>query len=213
MVEVPQPPAPDGQSYEEYGRSLNVHGIDPKQENIDRLHVWHLFDDADILHKLLLKHIEHWSQLRALIKYGGASILDVDDEVIARATAAAHVIETACNAWRIGRGKPVSIEVFVNSGYVSDKFLDELGEISRTVNGDARQILDALESRRVNRWHSKNTDGLRDFFEEQGHLTNETPPLSTGDIRSRAMAACPDALRAGILNQEFYDRLVGAITN
>src|SRR5690625_3341677 len=50
-IERPRPPAPGEMSYAEYGKALGVPAIDPISNSVDTLHLWHVLDDAVLLHR------------------------------------------------------------------------------------------------------------------------------------------------------------------
>src|SRR5690606_40441006 len=66
----PKVPEPRDLEYEAYGRLLNVPGIDPYDEEIGHVHLWHLLDDAHALQRFLSSSIEtrseeHTSELQS----------------------------------------------------------------------------------------------------------------------------------------------------
>jgi hypothetical protein len=209
-IEVPTPPAPGGQSYEEYGHALGVPGLDPAAEDLDGLHIWHLLDDAELLYQLLCRNIVTWGQLRTLVEHDGAGLIDAGDAGLNQAATAAEAIGAAYEAWRVGRGKPVDRVALQDSGWVSESFIDELSDLAKRVNADAQAVLDALEQGQVARWRAKNTDGLREHFEENGYLP-EAAPLQAEEIRVRVMAAVAEDLNAGRIEQTLVDRIVGSL--
>lgn len=209
-IEKSIPPQPNGRSYEEYGRALGVPGVDPLRGTVDHVHLWHLLDDASVLHELLCKDISTWGQLRTLLAHGGAGLLGEMDGTPARAYAAAKAIERACEALRIGRGRPVDRETLMNSGFVSDTFIDELTALCYELGGDAKALLDALDDGKVSRFWRKNIDGLREYFEDNGHLPLREP-LARKDLRVQVLGAVSEEIRKGVLDVAFVDRLLASL--
>lgn len=210
-VEKSAPPSPDGLTYDAYGRELGVPGIDPRAETIDGVHLWHLLDDANLLYQLLVKDISTWGQLETLLKYNGAGLIDVDGDIFERARAAALAVEKACEAWRIGRGRPVDRAALLDSGSVTDKFIDDVTQLAERVGGNAVEILKGLERREVSGFWSTKIEELREFFEEEGYLPVEAP-LDPDDIRVRVMADVADELKEGMLKEHVLNRIIGSIT-
>ncbi len=211
-VEASTLPAPDGMSYDNYAAALGISGLDPADEGLDGLHLWHVLDDADFLYSLLSKNIRTWGQLRTLIDHGGVGIVDVEDARIGRAAVVAKAIKTACDGWRIGRGKAVDRAALQDSGCVSNNFIDELSQLTQgqEVAGDARGIMDALEHGRVARWRTKNTAPLREYFEENGYLA-DTVPLQPDEIRVRVIAAAKEGIHSGQIDQAKIDKVIGSL--
>jgi len=209
-VEVPRPPAPDGRNHLEYGRILGVPNVDPAVESLDGLHIWHLLEDVELLHQLLCRRVTTWGQLRTLLEHGGAGIVEVADTRFERAATAAKAVAAACRAWRIGRGKRVDRRALQDSDCVSDSFVDELTALAEREEGDARAIVETLESGEVSRWRTKNTEILRQFFEEDGFLSADDP-LQPDEIRIRVVAAVADELREGRFETRLVDRIVASL--
>jgi hypothetical protein len=209
-VELPEPPSPDGMSYEAYGRMLGVPAVDAAADSLDGLHLWHLLDDAGVLHQLLRRRIRAWGQLRTLLEHGGGGLIDGSDRALRRAGIVARALEAACRSWRIGRGRPVDRAALLDSTHVSSAFIDQLAELARDVDGDAQRLLEGLERGRVPRWRAANTERLREFFEAGGYLP-EGPPLTPDEIRTRVMAAVADDLAAGRIEQPCIERIMAAL--
>lgn len=206
-IEVSPPPAPEGMNHERYGRVLGVSTINPQVEHIDGLHLWHIVEDVELLHQLLCCQIATWSQLRTLLDHGGAGIIDANDRQRKRILATARAVEAACRAWRIGRGKSVDRSALVDAGCVSDAFIDELTALAKASNGDAENLLSSLEAGDVKYWRAENTERLREYFVEQGFLSNETPQ-SIDEIRACTLTAIAEALRTGDIDEAVIQRII-----
>ncbi|MCF7974589.1 MAG: hypothetical protein K9N55_12290 [Phycisphaerae bacterium] len=209
-VHVLQPPAPDDMSHDQYGEALGVPNINPALENQDRLHLWHLIEDITLLYRLLCLQITTWSQLQTLLDHRSAGLVDMSDAQIEQIRAAARAIEAACRAWRVGRGKPVDCQGLQDSGCVTDRFIGELRGLAQHVGGDAQAMIQALERREVSGWQSKNTEGLREYFEENGYISTETP-LSPEAIRLQVLAAVEQDLKTHRIEVSLIDRVLGSL--
>lgn len=203
-------PTLNGLSYGEYGKALSVPGLDPLEESVDSIHLWHVLDDAETLHKLLEKQIANWGQLQLLIDHGGAGLVDLADGKLESAVATARAIEAACSAWREGHGKAVDRIALLDSDCVSDSFIDEVSELADSTEGDARAIIDALQDGQVKRWRANNTEGLSEYFESHGYLAARTP-LSLSELRVRVMAAVASELNSSQITDSLIDRIVGSL--
>ncbi len=207
VFETADPPAPEGMSYEEYRDALGVPGLDPGAETMDGVHLWHVLGDSDVLFELLRNNITTWSQLRTLIDHGGAGLVETKNGTFESAKAASKALGCACEAYRIGRGKPIDRMVLLESECISDRFIDEVAELSRRLDGKAAAVIHALDNRMVSNWRSDNTDRLREYLEEEGYLSMQ-PPLTQQDLRVRVLAAVADELHAGLIEHAVIDRIV-----
>ncbi|MFW5817093.1 MAG: hypothetical protein ACOCWV_01020 [Planctomycetota bacterium] len=195
----PEIPAPAGRSREEYGEALRVAGIDPRRPPGD-VHLWHVVDDMETLHELLETGVTTCGQL-AVMQDSGAS-LDAKANELTAALARAHAIERACRLWRQGRGQPVNRAALEDSGAVSEKFIDEVSALANQLGGSAADLLEALKDRQVARWHSSNTDKLREFFLENGYL-DEEPILAADEIIARLVGQFAGDLQAGTIRRSW----------
>ena len=93
---------------------------------------------------------------------------------------------------------------------MTDRFIGELRDLAQHVGGDAQAMIQALERRQVSGWQSKNTEGLREYFEENGFLPGEAP-LSPEAMRLQVLAAVEQDLRAHRLEVSFIDRVLGSL--
>lgn len=194
----PEPPAPDGRDYFAYGRALDVPAFDPAVDDGDDVHLWHVFDDAQVLYEVLRLDIRTWGQLRRLVERTGPELIPVSDTTWRTVQATARALDAAGHAWRLGRGKPVDRAALEASGQVTDTKLDEVSELAAELDGDAAALVEALENRRVSHWRQAKTEALRTFFEENGHLP-ERAPLSPDELRSHVLTAVADDLAASRL--------------
>jgi len=206
-VPPPEPPSPEGRSYEQYGRDLGVPRIDPWKQQAGDLHLWHLLDDAPTLHRLLAMGIERLGPLRSLAESGEAATLIAGGErVVRRAEAAAAAIEAACRAWRVGRGRPVDRAMLADFESVSDRFFDEVAAVAEACDGDAARLLDRVGGE-VKGWGPKATEKLRAELEDRGCL-DDRAPLSRDEMRARVLAAVAAAVKEGLIDAAWIDRLL-----
>jgi hypothetical protein len=132
------------------------------------------------------------------------------DAQIQHIRAAARVVEAACRAWRMGRGKPVDCRTIQDSGCVTESFIGDLRDLALRVNGDARDIIQALEQGQVSRWRSKNTEALREYFEENGYMSTDAR-LSPEAMRIQVLAAVQQDLQTHRVEVSLIDRVLGSL--
>jgi hypothetical protein len=209
-IEVSIPPPPDGMNYDEYGRALCVPCLDPTADSQSDVHLWHLLNDPQELHECASHGIVVWGQLRTLKQYSADGLAMRGFAAYERAAIAAKAVDAACEAWRVGRGKPVDRRALQDSQCVSSKFIDDLTELATKANGDAQAIIAALENGRVARWRANNTESLREYFEANGHLAADIQ-LSTGELRARVIASVAEHLSAGRIDLQSIDRIIGSL--
>ncbi|QSG16329.1 AAA family ATPase [Halapricum desulfuricans] len=198
---TPKPPRPNGHDHASYGDELEVDSFNPHR-GAGTAHLWYVIDDVDTLHQLLELGIEHWGQLKNLLQWGNGDLSSVDSDQITIVEKNAAALNEFVDAWKVGRGEPVDREILEASGAVSGTFIDEVSELAESVNGDGRQIVDALHNGEVNRFRSGKANKLKTYLEENGYIEpRET--LDYGQIRARVIERYVDE---GVSRDEATDR-------
>ncbi len=203
-------PSPDGMTHEQYGAALKVGNINPLADNQDRLHLWHLIRDDDLLKQYLSYQIEKWGQLRTLIELGGNKLVNANPEENERIFTAARAVDAATRAWRIGRGRKVNRRVLQDSECVSDSFIDAVSDLSNSLHGSAAGIIVGLKNKVIKRWPSAKTDELQSYLENSGYLSTDSV-LTPGEIRIRVLAAVAEAMSKRLIDSAHIDRIVSSL--
>jgi len=209
-IAIDPAPRPDGADYHAYGVKLGVRKIDPWDENASRLHPWHVFDDVDLLYRALRHRYTSWWQLKNMPAAEREQVFPRSAEAFRRAEARARAIEIACRAWRVGRGRPVTREVIVNSGVVSDTFLDDVARLAEEERGSGDAIIAGLRNRRISGWRNRKTDELQAYFEAHGYL-DDGCPLKRAQILHRVETTLVEERMHGLLEPEEIQRIVAEL--
>jgi hypothetical protein len=201
-------PAPGGMDHREYGRRLRVPRIDIHAPTTS-LHLWYLVEEMEVLHHVLANlDVTSWGELKSLMSTSGPVLLEASSYI--RINAGAELAESAIDRIRIGRGRTVDRKALVASGAVSDRFIDEVDAVCRRHGGDARQLIDQLESRAVAKFQSRNIEALREFFEREGYLDSREP-LGIEIIRRQIITEQSARSVAGPIALAEVDRLLARI--
>lgn len=210
----PKPQLPDWREHDHasYGRALHVPGIDPFQEDMGGLHIWHLLEAPETIHKLLALRIDTWGQLQSLISTNPDSLANLGIPVngYAEAEATVQAIDRALALWRIGRGRPVDRAVLLESGHVGDTFVDRVLDIAEARSGSAEAIIQALKNKAVKRFKRDKIEKLRQFFLDNGNLDSR-PVLDEQEGLTRLTGACSHLVREGWVTTEKLQSLVRRI--
>lgn len=182
---TPTPPQLDGHDHASYGDTLDVEPFNPYR-GVDSVHLWAIFDDLETLQQFLEQGIERWGQLNNLLKWGNGNRLADDSEQLVRAQENAAALTAFVDAWKVGRGQPVDREVLDASGAITSNFIDRVTELATSVNGDGRQIIEALHNGEVNRFHSDKANELESYLDENGYLES-SDTLDDNQIKVRVI--------------------------
>jgi len=203
-------PAPEDDDWEAYGRRLNVPPLD-RRGHLGGTHLWYVVDDVHELYRLLTHDINKWGQLQTLVDIGSAEGLTRESSLFRRACAAARLLEHLLRYWRQGRGEPVDRAVLEASGAVSDSFIDEVSQLSLSLDGDARRLIEELRAGRVRRFRTAQIDALEGYLGECGCLDDQ-PILDAVGIREIVTPLVFADCDNGLLSRERVDQLVALVT-
>ncbi|RDZ49685.1 hypothetical protein C5C07_20170 [Haloferax sp. Atlit-4N] len=198
---TPKAPTPAGHNHASYGDELEVDPFNP-HHGVGTAHLWYVVDDVETLHQLMELGIERWGQLNNLLQWGNGDLYSVGSDQIPVAKKNAAALEEFIDAWKVGRGEPVDREVLDASGAVSGNFIDEVTALAESVNGDGRQIVNALHNGEVNRFRSGKANELETYLEENGYI-EPRDTLDRGQIRARVIERYVDE---GVPREEAKDR-------
>lgn len=180
-------PAPGDDTPERYALRLDVPRPLP-DDGVDALHLFHVLrDDLPTLHALVaqarVERVGHWRSLRTSPAI--RSLLDADAR--ARVDGAVGVAERYLEAFAIGRGRRVDRDVLEATNAVSKRYIDQMAALAREVDGDARALIAAIESRQLRGFRAEKLEELRDALETSRHL-DAAPPLDAETVRARALS-------------------------
>jgi hypothetical protein len=188
-------PRPDGSSPEEYAERLSVPLPEPFAP-ISALHLYHVLrDDLQLLHSVLsrgrVERVGHW---RSLVESGAADAL-FGAEACSRLEAGIRTADLFFEAWRVGRGRPVTADDLRASGAVSDRFIVRIASLATDLDGDAEALMTALEDKhdeRAKGFRVEQREALRAYFEEAGQL-DPSLPLPPEALRARVLGGLAEA--------------------
>ncbi|MFN3597138.1 MAG: hypothetical protein ACK41D_07690 [Rubricoccaceae bacterium] len=182
-------PAPDGHAPDAYADVLCVPPWNG-HEDLGALHLWYLLEDSDDLHACLMQGYARWGQIETALRRKAP--LPLSEEALARVRLRARTLGAWQDAWRVGRGRPVSRATLEDSGAVSAAFIDALSDFCAAHGGCARALMQHLRSGGARGFWSSKADELEDYLLRHGYLS-EDDPLSNDEVRHRLLAAVPEA--------------------
>lgn len=211
IIETPSRvvPEPGGMSHAEYGRALGVYAIDPRQEDLGRIHLWHVVEDVGLLHRLLERGFVTWGQIANVLR-SGVALPGISPEEVARIRLRARMVGRSAELWRRGRGKVVDREVLEASGAVSEVFLDRVNELASSVGGDGHVLMERIKARAVSNFRADKAEELRAFLEEGGYIVDEAA-LRSDEIEDELRQEFGHEILAGKLDAGSIERVVAQL--
>jgi uncharacterized protein YhaN len=213
LPEARNVPSPDGIDRDTWRSLLRVPGIDVWAGSSGPIHLWHLIDDPEILHRLLVQDVSTWGQLAALARTGGTdglARLGVDERIWDAATARVKLIESGIGMWRISHGRPVPLAELAESGIVDEGVVDEVGEILTRVAGDGERLLEELRESDDPPIVGKPLERLETWLIGEGYIP-QGDPMPRQDLRTRLITVAKDDLRSGLLDGSDIDTILAEL--
>ncbi|MCA9309665.1 MAG: hypothetical protein KDA21_00535, partial [Phycisphaerales bacterium] len=192
-------PAYTGQDAAAWAEEAGVPAFDPAAAP-SAVHIFHVLEDDPARVATLLS--------RGVVALGQLKRSPVEHEVLARIA----LVEAFCEAWQIGRGRPLDREALRRGG-ISSRFEPEVWSLARAVGLEAGGLLRGLREKRVKGMQTRIVDGLSEALESEGYIdARET--LGPEAIRERVRERMARFLASGSMSTATLarrlDRLLAA---
>ena len=187
----PTIPAANGLTAEEYGFNLGVPVFTPALGYSQQHFFYVLSDDLDLLHDFLTHGIERIGQWKTVSGTALATKLNSPSISLSEITFRVDLLEVFCELWKQGRGRPVDREVLVNSGALTDRFLDAVGVIAGEQNADPAKLLAVLgmsKDPRLKGFRRNSVVTLEQYLRDNGYL-DDRPVLNADELQLFALAS------------------------
>ena len=189
----PDVPPPNGASAEEYGIALSVPVFAPALGYARQHFFYVLTDHLELLRDFLMNGIEQAGQWKTVSgtplaeRLGSRSISS--HEIDLRVS----LLEVFCEAWNQGRCRVVDRDVLVQSGAVSERYLNDVVYIAGELDGDPEKLLAALLARegpRLRGFRQSSMDALERYLRDNDYL-DDRPVLGESELRLQVLASPP----------------------
>lgn len=181
-----QVPEPNGQDHEAYGKVLNPDSYNLMVNKPSELHLWYLIDDVNLLYNCLNQGMNRWGQLESFLEHDGY-IKGLENDQISVLKEKIRLLEQYQDLLQQGSPKFIDRSVLENSGAVSDKFIDEVSQKLKDLDGNPESLLDALNNGEISGFRSNKIEELENYFIEKGFI-DERKRLNKDEIQSRFQA-------------------------
>jgi hypothetical protein len=206
-VPVPEPSAGgDLAAWLDYGRKLEVPPFNP-HDHPGQYNLWYTLAEPCLLYYYLRDGIDRWGQLRNLVESGLTDRLSNEHPTYMAAVAAVEALEHLSRLWKIGRGRPVDRQIILDSGAVSDKFVDVIADLARQVSGDASSLIQALRGKAVKGFQQAKIQLLQDYLINNDSLI-DAERLDLREIRDRTRLQMQRHVEAGRISRDRLELLL-----
>lgn len=208
VVPAPAVPEPAKLSPEDYGAMLGVPEFRPTLDSSSQHLFYVLWDDLELLRECLTRGMKWAGQWKSVSGTPMAEKLAARFVTTAEIGFRLELLENFCEQWKQGRGKPVDRDALADSGALTGRYLDDVVEIAKELDGSPEQLLGALDNRRDQRlkgFRSNSVEQLRNYLTEHEYL-DDRPVLDKSDLRLRCLASPAASLLSDGVAIEFVRR-------
>ncbi|MFZ4580328.1 MAG: hypothetical protein ACOYOB_18245 [Myxococcota bacterium] len=190
---VPEPGQDDADAY---ARRLGVHAPDGHRP-VEAWHLaWLMPDQLPLLHACLVQGLDSVGPWRA-VRLLGRGLPGVDEAAARRVDVRASLLGAVLDAWRTGRGRPVTWPEVLASGAISDTFVERVQALIGSHGHNPRAFLQAVSE--LARFRQSAVDALQKHLIDMGAL-DERPIATADEVVRRAVFDATGAIDAGILS-------------
>lgn len=206
-------PEPGDMDRDAYGAALRAPGIDPWNDTLGDVHLWHAVPDNAALYNLMSQDVRAWGQLSGIAVSGGhdtLTMMNVDEPTWQRAAARMRVMGSALEMWRIGRARPLTNGDLVESSEVPSKVMPKLADLLAEAGGNGADLIRLLEDRDVPEMDAEIIKRLETWMLDRGFITTATP-LSREEIRQRVLVDAANDIKRGTITLDDVDGMLAQL--
>lgn len=178
--------SPAGFDHESYGNQIEVPAFDILEQGVSEIHLWYLIEDTNLLYTCLKQGLYQWGQLNSFLENAGR-ISGLDDNLWKSLKSKILVFDRFKEMYSLGRSRKINREILVQSGAVTDVYLDKMSELLHTTNYDAKIFLDALDAGAIKGFRANKKEELRTYLLENNYISTASP-YDEEDIRIKISA-------------------------
>ena len=188
---APDLPSPDGLTPEAYGALLRVPAFRPALGYTQQHIFYVLWDDLALLRGFLANAIERAGQWQTVAGTSLAERLASRSITATQVGLRLELLEVFCELWKQGRGRPVDRDALEDSGALTGRYLDDVVEIAKELDGDPERLLDMLARRgdeRLQGFRARSVERLRSYLVDQEYLDGR-PVFTESELQLRCLAS------------------------
>lgn len=172
LVLYKQVEKPGNRTHLEYGQLINVPEFDLLNDKINKLHLWYLIEDNEVLYNCLVSNINVWGQLESFINHNG-KIKNLDEDTIKVINEKVRLLTKLKDLYQKGRHKNIDAEIIEKADAVSDTHNENVINLAAKYNYNPVDLIQALRNKEVANFRTAKIDELEDLFTEKGYIDNQ----------------------------------------
>jgi hypothetical protein len=182
-----QPQISAGLSHAEAREVLRVPPVNLWADHDDEIDLWYGIHDMESLSTLRQLGVRTWGQYQNLrMVRNGRSPL-IEESTHQGAVRRMEIIQQTRRLWQQGRVRPMTLAELMESGAITDRFLDPVTQLAEALGWRADRVLGALRERRISGFRQASIVELETYCQERGLITDRQP-LPLEEIRAQVWA-------------------------
>ena len=198
-------PSPQGYSNEAYHKLLNVPQYHLLKHTPQQLYLSYLIEDNDLLYACLQRGIQYYGQLKSYVECQG-KLEGLDETTLKEIYSKAQLLKHYQELYQIGRAKPIDRGVLIDSGSVSDVFIDTVDDKLEELDHNPKQLIEALRAREVSGFMRAKIDELEDYLFRLNYLDGNEP-LTADEITIQIHAKLSTMELSAVEAERFLQRV------
>lgn len=172
--------SPEKLTREAYHEQLNPPVYNLLSDKPEKLHLSYLIENNEVLYACLKRGIQSYGHLESFIKNQG-KLEGLTDEMRKSIYDKIALLKSYQNLYQKGRAKPIDRAVLLDSGSVSNTFIDAVDAKLKELENNPKKLIVALREREVSGFLRSKIDELEEYLTDQHYLSNEVE-LSSDEI-------------------------------
>lgn len=127
-----------------------------------------------MLYACLQRGIQYYGQLKSYVEHQG-KLEGLDETTLKEIESKAKLLKHYQESYQIGRAKPIDRGVLIDSGSVSDVFIDRVDAKLEEVGNNPEKLLEALRATEVPLFLNARKDELEDYLFRLNYLDGREP--------------------------------------
>ena len=184
-------PSPSAHTPKDYAEMLKVEKIDPW--NPPKTHLFHLFqDDLELLYRIINRyHLVSLSQLDSFLQSSAetdtATKMLRSPEKVCQMRLRCAIAKSWMEAWKEGKGKPLTPSLLLESRLVSGIFQKTLCTQCEKFGGNAKSLIAWLKQGKMRGYSDKRINKLEIGLCDQGYIVEKRESLNPDELFTRCL--------------------------
>lgn len=165
---------PEGFNHQNYKGQIGVAPFDLLEQSTPEIHLWYLIEDIDLLYTCLRHGFYQWGQLTSFLENTG-KMPGLDEDALRNLKHKILIFERLKELCSYGHSRKINRDILVESGAVSDLFLDKMSELLMSNNYNPADFLESLDAGVIKGFRMNKKEELRQYLLDNKYISAASP--------------------------------------